>query len=527
MTSDQNLVMHDSSVLKAFSPYFAGWYLVRNKAQGWKSLGGILLAFTGVEALFADLGAFTRRPIQLSWLCFAYPCLLLAYTGQAAYISRNPSAWSNPFFNAVPPGMFYPSLVLAILAAIVASQAMITAVFQLLSQIMKLSYFPQIKLVHTSRIFRGQIYIPFANWLMLIGTLIVTAVYNNTTKLGHAYGFCVILVTFITTSMVALVALIVWQLPLIVVAPCYIIFAALDSLYLSSAATKIPDGAWFTLVLASVVSSIFILWRFGKEQQWRAEASDRFPLAHMLTAKDGTTEDSQYLCLTAPFGGSKISLIDGMGVFFDKSGARSTTPTVFVHFLQKFHATCELAVFFHLRPLPIPSVPVEERYTVTRCFMGTGSEKNVPMQNCYRLIIRHGYTDEVITHDLGMLVFEQIRNYLIIEGAKEAAQNTQLFTQEQPNGTCTTEPAQHGALDRHSFEQMQVSAKLAELQRAYNSQVVYVVGKEQMRISESTPLLRRVALSAFLWLRDNTRTKVQALNLAVDKLIEVGFVKEV
>lgn len=125
-----NLVQFDCSVLKAFSPYFAGAFFMRNKTEGWKSLGSILLAFTGVEALFADLGAFTRRSIQLSWLCFAYPCLLLAYIGQAAYIGRNAGAYSNPFFNSVPPRMFYPSLVIAILAAVVASQTMITATFQ-------------------------------------------------------------------------------------------------------------------------------------------------------------------------------------------------------------------------------------------------------------------------------------------------------------------------------------------------------------------------------------------------------------
>ncbi|MCJ1406842.1 hypothetical protein MMC19_000912, partial [Ptychographa xylographoides] len=125
-----NLVIFDHSVLKAFSPYFAGEYLVRNGTDGWKSLGGILLVFTGVEAMFADLGAFSMRAIQFSWLCFAFPCLLLAYVGQAAYISINPDAWTNPFFNSVPPGMLYPSLVIAILAAIVASQAMITSTFQ-------------------------------------------------------------------------------------------------------------------------------------------------------------------------------------------------------------------------------------------------------------------------------------------------------------------------------------------------------------------------------------------------------------
>lgn len=114
-----NLATFDHSVLKAFSPYFAGSYLVRNKEEGWRALGGLLLAFTGVEALFVDLGAFSKRAIQISWLCFAYPCLLLAYIGQAAYIAQDATgeAFTNPFFNTVPPGSFYFSLVIAVLAA--------------------------------------------------------------------------------------------------------------------------------------------------------------------------------------------------------------------------------------------------------------------------------------------------------------------------------------------------------------------------------------------------------------------------
>lgn len=171
---------YDHTVLKAFSPGFAFTYLIRNREEGWRSLGGLLLAFTGVEALFADLGAFSKRAIQLSWLCLTFPCLLLAYIGQAAFISKDTTdAFTNPFFNTVPPGTFYFSLVLAILAAVVASQAMITASFQLLSQVMALSYFPHIKTTHTSKVFHGQIYVPMANWLLMIGTVVVTAVYSD------------------------------------------------------------------------------------------------------------------------------------------------------------------------------------------------------------------------------------------------------------------------------------------------------------------------------------------------------------
>lgn len=129
-----NLVKYDASVFKAFNPGYGFRFLIDHGQDGWRMLGGVLLAFTGVEALFADLGAFSRRAIQLSWLCYTFPCLLLAYIGQAAYISVFPDAYSNPFFNAAPPGTIYPALIIAILAAIVASQAIITATFQVSNQ---------------------------------------------------------------------------------------------------------------------------------------------------------------------------------------------------------------------------------------------------------------------------------------------------------------------------------------------------------------------------------------------------------
>lgn len=125
-----NLVKYDAGVFKAFDPGCGFLFLIRHGEEGWKKLGGILLCFTGLEALFADLGAFSRRAVQISWLVYTFPCLLLAYIGQAAYISVHPEAYDNPFFNAAPPGTIYPALVVAILAAIVASQAIITATFQ-------------------------------------------------------------------------------------------------------------------------------------------------------------------------------------------------------------------------------------------------------------------------------------------------------------------------------------------------------------------------------------------------------------
>lgn len=516
--------------MKAFNPYYAFYYLIRNKEHGWRSLGGILLAFTGVEALFADIGAFSRQAIQISWLCYAYPCLLLAYTGQSAYISIHPEAYSNPFYNCAPPGWLIPSLIIAILAAIVASQAIITATFQLMAQIMKLSYFPQIRVVHTSKIYHGQLYVPAVNWLLMVGTVLVAGIYNNTTSLGNAYGVCVMFVTFFDTCMVTLVAILVWRVkPYFVFLP-WLAIASLDGTFLSSSLVKVPDGAWFTLLLSCLLASVFILWRFGKEQQWFAEANDRFPTTHFVRPCD----DGR-LQLTSMYGEKMLSSIEGFGIFFDKAG--ETTPIVFSHFIRKLVTAPEVIVFFHLRPLETPSVAPDQRYHVTR----------LAVPHCYRLVVRHGYMDEVITPDLASLIFEKVREHIVLraldrEGERPTVTSTDLGNLEHLNNvskvsgktavaevdgdvTSSSERPTRGATTPSSTSS--TTARLTALERAYNHEVLYIIGKETMKIKAGTNFVRMVLLKAFLFLRDNTRTKIASLKVPQDKVIEVGFIKDV
>ncbi|KAI0841913.1 potassium transporter [Hypoxylon sp. FL0890] len=540
-----NLAMYDHSVLKAFSPYFAIHFFMEKKTTAWRMLGGILLAFTGVEALFADLGAFSMRAIQISWLSWCYPCLLLAYVGQAAYISEHPDAYSNPFYNAVPPGMLYPSLIVAILAAIVASQAMITAVFQLISQLMKLSYCPQVKVVHTSTKFHGQLYVPFVNWVLMCGTILVTCVYSNTTRLGNAYGVCVMFVTFFDTCMVTLASLIVWGLsPFLVVIP-WLFFATVDGLYLSSALNKVPDGAWFTITIAGVLACIFLLWRFGKENQWRAEAQDQLRPAQLLHRTDDTFDSP--LVMGARWGGGPVSRIRGLGIYFDKTGV--LTPTVFTQFVSKFGTVPDAMVFFHLHPVEAPSVLSSERYAISRITAVPG---------CYRLVVRHGFMDEVITPDLAALIYEQVRNFIIRKAGghdenEEHEENEEPSaarrdgaddqTHAQADGAATGAGCQADGearekrttakqADRNravvALGDEATKAELGRLDRAFAAKVMYVVGKEQMRVKKHpASYFRRIALTTFLWIRENTRAKIANLRLAMDRVVEVGFVKEI
>ncbi|KAI0390519.1 potassium transporter [Xylariaceae sp. FL0594] len=527
-----NLVKYDHSVFKAFSPYYAIHFFVRGKTDAWKKLGGILLSFTGVEALFADLGAFSMHAIQISWLGYCYPALLLAYIGQAAFISAHPDAYTNPFFNSVPPGLLYPSLVVAILAAIVASQAMITACFQLVSQLMKLSYCPQMKIVHTSTKFHGQLYVPFLNWILLVGTVLVTAVYSNTTRLGNAYGVCVIFVTFFDTCFVTLVALIVWRIPPYIVLLPWLFFATHDGLYLTSALNKVPDGAWFTLTIAAILAALFLLWRFGKENQWHAEAEDRFRPNQLIKK-----EADEKLSLTSRWGGGSVTHIRGFGIYFDKTGV--LTPTVFTQFVTKFGAVPQTMIFFHLHPVETPTVPAGERYVISR--LGA-------IPGCYRLVVRHGFMDEVITPDLAALIYEQVRKFIVQQAVSGDEDQSGLTpearctgsdlegteTNSQPSADETqTDTANEKATQRRNgtraaeIADERVREELAQIDRAFATKVMYVVGKEQMKIKMGTSLPRRVVLATFLFIRDNTRAKIANLRLAMDRVVEIGFVKEI
>jgi len=322
----------------------------------------------------------------------------------------------------------------------------------------------------------------------MVGTIVVTAAYSNTTRLGNAYGVCVIFVTFITTCMVSLVALIIWKINFVVVIFFFLVFALLDGIYLSSALTKIPTGAWFTLLLAALLSTIFILWRFGKEQQWTAESLDTHDLPSLLIPATSTSPER----LAPSFGSRTVSRVNGVGIFFDKVGTQ--VPIVFSQFVRKFSARPEIIVFFHMRPLSEPNIPEAERYVVRR----------TSMPGCYRLTIRHGYTDNVVSPDLGRLIIEQLVLFITRDVA--------------------VTPSETASSVEHSPE---VQAELAILTKAADEQMVYVMGKEQMSIKKGTDMARRALLWAFLWIRDNSRTKMADMNIPHDQLVEVGFVKDI
>lgn len=298
------------------------------------------------------------------------------------------------------------------------------------------------------------------------------------------------MVTFITTNMVAVVALLVWRLPIYLVLPVYLIFLAIDGTYLSAVLVKVPQGAWFTIMLAFGLEAIFALWRYGKEVQWKSESLEDLPPSSFIThVKDGNSGNINGVSvqLAPEFGSVPVSIVPGLGIFFDKVGNSAMFPASFAHFLRKFATRPSVLVFFHMRPLPLPSVPQTERYVITRACL----------PNSYNIVLRHGYTDDVLKPGLARDIVSEIELVLSqsgVSGKRDAAA---------------------------------IAEELETLRAAHGSQTVYVLGKEVTKIRAGSNFIRRFLLSMYLWMRENTRTKLANLALDPQEVIEVGFVKEI
>lgn len=206
-----NILKWNPSVVRALSPYYIYNFFRKAGEDGWSSLGGIVLCITGAEAMFADLGHFSKLSLRLGFTVVVYPCLVLAYMGEAAYLSKHREDLQSSFYKALPDRVFWPVLIIATLATAVGSQAIISATFSIISQCRALGCFPRIKVVHTSSHVHGQIYIPEVNWTLMSLCLAVTIGFRDTEMIGNAYGLAVILVMFTTTCLMFLVITTVWN----------------------------------------------------------------------------------------------------------------------------------------------------------------------------------------------------------------------------------------------------------------------------------------------------------------------------
>ncbi len=258
-------IMRDPSVLEALVPHHAVMFFVHNGKLGIFAMGAVVLSITGAEALYSDIGHFGKKPIRLVWFFVVLPCLMLNYLGQGALVLSDPSTAENPFYLLVPSSLLIPMIILATMATIVASQAVISGTFSMARQAIQLGYLPRMQVLHTSSDQEGQIYLPQINRILLVLTIAVVFGFKSSANLVSAYGLAVVGTMLINTLLVVIVARRIWRWNWFRVIPVGLIFLGVDSLLLTAVADKFIYGGWFPLALGVLVFTLMMTWRRGRE----------------------------------------------------------------------------------------------------------------------------------------------------------------------------------------------------------------------------------------------------------------------
>ena len=279
----------DPTILTALSPHHAVAFFLRDPGLAFLSLGAVVLAITGAEALYADMGHFGRRPIALAWACIVFPSLILNYLGQCAMLLRDPSTIANPFFLMAPEALRLPLVILATLATIIASQALITGAYSVVQQAVQLGLMPRVRIAHTSESALGQIYVPSVNWALLALVILVVVTFRESTNLLAAYGLAVIGTMFITTCLITVLMVRVWQWPVWRVALIAGLFFIIDGLFLAANIIKVPQGGWFPLVVAVIVFTLLTTWARGRQLMIDRMNADALPLDVFIKSSASAT----------------------------------------------------------------------------------------------------------------------------------------------------------------------------------------------------------------------------------------------
>ncbi|EPS67352.1 hypothetical protein M569_07420, partial [Genlisea aurea] len=522
-----NILRWNTHVYKALSPYYIYVFLRKTQGRGWMSLGGILLCMTGQscwcsEAMYADLGHFSQLSIKIAFSFFVYPALILAYMGQAAYLSQHHGILRVGFYVSVPDKVRWPILVIAILATVVGSQAIITGTFSIIKQCSALGCFPRITLVHTSSKFHGQIYIPQINWLLLILCLAITLGFRDTRRMGNASGLAVITVMLVTTCLMSLVIVLCWHKSMVYAIAFLLVFGSIETVYLCASVTKFLEGAWVPIVISSFFMAVMCAWHYGTLKTYEFDVQNKVSMDWILGL------------------GPSLGIVRVRGIGLIHTELVSGVPAIFSHLVTNLPAFHQVLIFLCVKSVPVPHVDDKERFLVGH--VGPRGKR------MYRCIVRYGYRDAQkddvqFENELVGSIAEFIRatnsdddDDMVVVGESSV---TAVRQEEEGDGNddgivevvreieCVVpEKKRVRFLVPDSPPEMSAEeAEMMELMEAREGGVAYIVGHSYVRAKKGSSLVKRVVINlVYDFLRRNSKSPIDALDLPQTSTLEVGMV---
>jgi KUP system potassium uptake protein len=358
-------IMANPAILQALNPYYAAQFFVAAPGPAFLALGSVVLAVTGAEALYADMGHFGRNPIRLAWFALVLPALMINYLGQGALLTTNPDAVANPFFMMAPEWARLPLVVLATLATIIASQAVISGAFSVTMQAIQLGFLPRMKIVHTSASAFGQIYIPAVNWTLLVLVMFLVLGFQSSSNLAAAYGIAVTGTMLIDTLLVGVLVLTIWRWPMWWAAPLLAMFLIVDFAYFASNLTKVPDGGWFPLVIGIIGFTGLTTWSRGRALMQERLRESAMPIELFIKSA-----------------AKAAARVPGTAVFMTTSAVG--VPAALIHNLKHNKVLHERIMLLTVAIDEVPYVSDEDRIGVRD--LGNGF---------YRILIRYGFMQEI------------------------------------------------------------------------------------------------------------------------------------
>ena len=335
-------ISRNPAILAAINPWYSWQFFIEYKVAAWITLGAVVLCITGGEALYADMGHFGRKPIRTGWFTLVWPALLINYLGQGALILAEPATIRNPFYLMAPSWALIPLIVLATAATIIASQAVISGAFSLTKQAVQLGYLPRFNIEYTNEKEAGQIYVPFVNWGLLLGIIVLVIIFKNSSNLAAAYGIAVMLTMTIDTLLLWVVMIYIWKWNRWFAGALIIGILANDIMFLTATLAKIADGGWFPLVIGTAMFTIMSTWRRGREIVRRKVNDGAMPMKLFV--------DSMSL--------SDTPRVEGTGIFMTTNP--SGVPNSLLHNLKHNKVLHGRVVVLSILIQDIPRVPKED-----------------------------------------------------------------------------------------------------------------------------------------------------------------------